>query len=186
MTHVCGQHAGIIKIACCVADFGSIHVPRCGKSEFRRARVRVCPNWAANPNTSYRIRDGPHLCPASLFTSPSTQVSVCLFNELNYSKTLESLYDKHPPYAEKPYFASNGFCGKSVYAPAAWISENKTLQSCQHGAGTQAPRLLSKTSYPINMRIPIFYPTRYGSHSPYISTHLTSHNPTPPSTDLLT
>jgi hypothetical protein len=41
--------------------------------------------WATNPNTSDRSRDGPHLHPASPFTSPSTQASVRLFNELKYS-----------------------------------------------------------------------------------------------------
>jgi hypothetical protein len=58
--------------------------------------------WAANPNTSDRSRDGPHLCPASPLTSPSTQASVRLFNELKYISTLETLHCKHLPYAKGP------------------------------------------------------------------------------------
>jgi hypothetical protein len=44
--------------------------------------------WVANPNTSDRSRDRPHLCPAAspfLTSPPSTQVSVRLFMDLKYS-----------------------------------------------------------------------------------------------------
>jgi hypothetical protein len=54
-THVCGQHDGIIKTACCVPHFGSIHEPKCGKSEFRGARIRVCPEIEVGPQTLIRL-----------------------------------------------------------------------------------------------------------------------------------
>jgi hypothetical protein len=47
-------HVGIIKTACCVADFGSIREPKCGKSEFRVARIRVCPEIGVDPQTLMR------------------------------------------------------------------------------------------------------------------------------------
>jgi hypothetical protein len=53
-SHVCRQHGGIIKTACCVADFGSIHEPTCRKSEFRGARVRVCPEIGVGSQTLIR------------------------------------------------------------------------------------------------------------------------------------
>jgi hypothetical protein len=60
--------------------------------------------WAANHNTSSDTsRDGPHLCPASPLTSPSTQVSVRLSNELKYSQTLKTLHAKHPHNARPIY-----------------------------------------------------------------------------------
>jgi hypothetical protein len=39
------------KTACCAADFGSIHESKCGKSEFRGARIRVCPEIEVDPQT---------------------------------------------------------------------------------------------------------------------------------------
>jgi hypothetical protein len=104
------------------------HTNRMSHRRFREySRAKVCkiripgrPNqgmprnrgWTANPNTSYRSRDGPHLCPASPFTSPLTQVSVRLFNELKYSKTLETLHDKQPLYAKGPISLVTDFMGR--------------------------------------------------------------------------
>jgi hypothetical protein len=71
--------------------------------------------WAANPSMSYRSRDGPHLCSASPFTSPSTrQVSVHLFNEAKYSLPLETLHNKHPPYGKGPISLVMDFTGRVV------------------------------------------------------------------------
>jgi hypothetical protein len=59
--------------------------------------------WAVNSNTSGSSRDGPrNLCPASSFTSLSTQVSARLFNELKYIYFLETVHDKHSPDGKSP------------------------------------------------------------------------------------
>jgi hypothetical protein len=75
----------------------SVEFPNSGAPESGYA-----PKLGANPNALDLSRDGPHLCPASPFTSPSTQVSVRLFHEVNYISTLETLHGKHPPYAKSP------------------------------------------------------------------------------------
>jgi hypothetical protein len=68
------------------------------------------------------------LCPASSFTSPSTQVSVRLFNELKYSYTLETLHDKHPPYAKGPISLVTDFMGR-VYIVIVTQKDNKDNHS---------------------------------------------------------
>jgi hypothetical protein len=113
--HVCGQYAVIIKlhvmspISGVKAKVWKIPIP--GRPNQGMPRNR---GWAANPNTSGRSRDRPHLCPASPFTSPSTQVSVRLFNELKYSETLEILHNTLA-LRERPYFTRNGLHGKTVH-----------------------------------------------------------------------
>jgi hypothetical protein len=85
-SHVCGQHVEIIKTPFLVADFGSTHQQISGESKFRGARIKVSPKIGIDPQTLIYTwdssRDGPHLCTASPFTSPSTHVSVRLLNKL--------------------------------------------------------------------------------------------------------
>jgi hypothetical protein len=73
-------HVGSPLSGVCMSQ--SVEKSNSGTPELGYAPKLSNRGWTANPNTSNRSLDGPHMCPAFPFTSPSTQVLARLFNEL--------------------------------------------------------------------------------------------------------